>query len=118
MMVVQYFLNADDDTYIFGDEMFECEYNEETNTYIQPFIRQDGDRIIKFYRDEQFFVVYKNAMLIEIVKTMTCWSDDVIHYKLNNGVAYEYDETYHGRPHKKGEVCDVDFSEFISKNGL
>jgi hypothetical protein len=49
---------------------------------------------------------------------MTCWSDDVIHYKLNNGVAYEYDEIYHGRLHKKDEVCDIDFSEFIKKNRL
>ena len=118
MNVVQYFLEADDDTYLFGDKMFKCEYDEKTNTHIQPFVRQENGKIIKFYRNKNFFAVYENASLVEVIKTMTCWSDDVVAYKLKDGVAYEYDEVYHGRPYKKGEVCDIDFSDFIRANGL
>ena len=118
MKVVPYFLESDDDTYLFGDKMFECQYEEDTNTYIQPFIRQEKSKTIKFYRDKRFFAVYENASLTEVIKTMTCWSDDVVAYKLKDGVAYEYDEIYHGRPYKKGEVCNVDFSKFISENKL
>lgn len=118
MNVVQYFLEADDDTYIYGDLMFECEFDEQSNTYIQPFFRQDNETIIKFYRDKRFFGIYKNNSLVEIIKTMTCWSDDVVAYKLKDGVAYEYDEVYHGRLYKKGEICDIDFSDFIRANGL
>ena len=118
MKVVPYFLEIDDDTYIFGNKMFKCEYDEDTNTYIQPFVRREKKKIIKFYRDKHFFAIYKNASLVEIVKTMTCWSDDVIAYKLKDGVAYEYDEVYHGRPYKMKEVCNVDFKEFIRNNKL
>ena len=118
MKVVQYFLEADDDTYIYGNKMFKCEYDEESNTYMEPFVRKEKGKVIKFYREEQFFAVYENAVLTEIIKTMTCWSDDVVAYKLKDGVAYEYDEIYHGRPYKKGEVSNKDFGEFISKYGL
>lgn len=118
MKVVPYFLESDDDTYLFGDKMFECQYEEDTNTYIQPFIRQEKSKTIKFYRDKRFFAVYENAVLTEIIKTMTCWSDDVIAYKLEDGIAYEYDEIYHGRPRKNGEACCVDFTMFICENKL
>ena len=118
MKVVQYFLEADDDTYIFGDKWFNCEYDENTDVHFEPFIRQEDSKTIKFYRNKKFFAVYENASLVEIIKTMTCWSDDVIAYKLKDGVAYEYDEVYHGRPYKKKEVCNVDFKEFIRNNEL
>ena len=118
MKVVQYFLEADDDTYIYGDKMFECQYVEETNTYIQPFVRQENEKVIKFYRDKQFFAVYENAVLTEIIFTMTCWSDDIVSYNLKDGVAYEYNENYHGRPYKRNVVCNKDFSKFISEHGL
>jgi len=118
MITVDYYLNADDDTYIYGDLMFQCEYDERTNTYIQPFIRKDGDKIIKFYDDKHLFVVYENAEIVEITMTMSCWSDDYIVYKIKDRKAYKYHENYHGRPSKIDEPCDIDFSEFIRDNGL
>jgi hypothetical protein len=116
-MMLNYFLEADDDTYIYGDLMFECEFDE-TNEPIQPFIRREGDKVIKFYRDKRYFVIYENNEIVEIIATMTCWSDDVIIYKIKNNNAYQYDEFYHGRPYKKNEVCNIDFSNIISENNF
>lgn len=116
--MVRYFLNADDDTYIYGDKMFKCKVCKDTNAYIEPFIRKEKRKIIKFYRKKQFFAVYENTVLTEIIRTMTCWSDDVIVYKIKDKFAYKYDETYHGRPYKKDEACCIDFSDFIRENGL
>lgn len=118
MVFVRYFLNADDDTYIYGDKMFECDYSDETDEYIQPYIRMEKNKIIKFYRNKRFFVVYENDKIVEIIKTMTCWSDDVVAYKLKDNIAYSYDEVYHGRPYKSNEECSVDFNEFIRTHGL
>lgn len=115
---MNYFLHADDDTYIYGDKMFKCNYCKETNEYIQPYIRKERKRIIKFYRDKRFFVVYENHKIVEIIKTMTCWSDDTIAYKLRDNIAYCYDEIYHGRPYKVNEECNIDFNDFIRANGL
>jgi hypothetical protein len=49
---------------------------------------------------------------------MTCWSDDYTSYKINDGIAYEYDENYHGHPSKRNEPCNIDFTGFIRENGL
>jgi hypothetical protein len=117
-MISEYFLEADDDTYIYGNKMFECEFCEETQTYIQPFIRKENNKIIKYFRDEHFFVIYENAEIIEIVKTSTCWSDDFIAYKIKNQIAYQFDKNYHGRPCNRNKECNIDFSEFIKEYKL
>lgn len=113
-----YFLDADDDTYIYGDLMFQSKYCKDTQTYIQPYIRMDENKIVKFYRSKRFFVVYEDDKIVEIIRTMTCWSDDSIAYKLKDNIAYSYSEIYHGRPHKSNEECSIDFNEFIRTNGL
>lgn len=113
---MKYFLEANDDTYIYGNKMFECDYSN--NIPIQPFIRVENNKTIKFYRDKQFFVVYENDKIVEIIKTMTCWSDDTVAYKLKDNIAYSYNEVYHGRPYKTNEKCSIDFSEFITANNL
>ena len=117
-MTSKFFLEPDDDTYIYGDEWFVCDYDKETGTYIQPYVRREENKTIKFYRDKCFFVIYEGSEIIEIIKTMTCWSDDVIAYKVKNGVAYEYSEVYHGRTVKIDEVCNVDLNKFIGDNEL
>ena len=113
-----YLLEADDDTYHYGGKMFKCYVCENTNTYIEPFIRKEKKKLIKFYRKKRFFAVYENTVLTEIIRTMTCWSDDVIVYKIKDNIAYKYDETYHGRPYKKDEACSIDLSNFIRENNL
>jgi hypothetical protein len=115
-MIVKYFLEADDDTYLYGDKMFECEFDG--TSYIQPFVRREGKKLIKFYQDKHFFVVYEDGEITEIIRTMTCWSDDVIAYKIKNQVAYKFDEVYHGHPHVKDCECNIDFSEFIKEKGV
>jgi hypothetical protein len=116
--MVKYFLYADDDTYIYGDKMFKCKYCYNTNTYIEPYYRKEKNKLIKFYRKKQFFVIYEDCKITEIIFTMTCWSDDFSSYKLKDNVAYECDKNYHGRPFKRKEPCNIDFTEFIRENGL
>ena len=116
--MVKYYLEIDDDTYIYGNKYFKCKYCKETETYIQPYIRKENGKTIKFFRDKRFFVVYENGLLIEIIATMTCWSDDYIAYKIRDNIAYELDENYHGRPVKRKEQCNIDFSGFIRNNDL
>lgn len=116
--IVKYFLESDDDTYYYGDDTYECEFCEETNTYIQPFVRKENNKLIKFYRNKRFFVIYENSKIIEIIYTMTCWSDDFVSYKIKDNVAYEYDKNYHGRPCNRNEPCNIDFSKFIQDNDL
>ncbi len=114
-MMLNYFLEADDDTYIYGDKMFKCEFDE-NNQPVEPFIRKENNKVIKFYRGKQYFIINENEKVIEIVFTMTCWSDDIIIYKVENNIALKYDERYHGRYYKKNEDCKIDFSTFISNN--
>jgi hypothetical protein len=116
--MIKYFLESDDDTYIYGDKIFKCKYCYKTNSYIQPFIRKEKKKLIKFYRDKRFFVIYEDSKITEIIQTMTCWSDDYTSYKINDGIAYEYDENYHGHPSKRNEPCNIDFTGFIRENGL
>lgn len=113
--MIDYFLNSDDYTYIYGDLMFKCEYCKTSNTYIEPFIRKENNKIIKFYKEKKCFIIYENNELTEIIKVMTCWSDDYIAYKIKDNIAYSYNEVYHGREYKKDELCNIDFNEFISK---
>ena len=116
--MVKYYLAEDDDTYIYGNKVYECDYCSDTKTYLEPFIRKEKNVLIKFYRDKNFFVIYRNDKIIEIIKTMTCWSDDYVSYKIRDKVAYEYDENYHGRPSKRREPCEVNFTKFICDNNL
>jgi hypothetical protein len=116
--MVKYYLEADDDTYIYGDKVYECEYCSNTKKYLEPYIRREKNKLIKFYRDSQYIIIYENDVLTEIIKTMTCWSDDYVSYKIRDKVAYEYDKNYHGRPCKRNAPCEVDFSQFISDNNL
>jgi len=110
-MMLNYFLEADDDTYIYGDKWYECEFKNDKP--IQPFIRKEGNKVIKFYRDKKYFIIYENEKVIEVIATMTCWSDDVKIFKIKDNIAYEFDENYHGRPYKRNEVCNIDFSKFL-----
>lgn len=116
--MVKYYLEADDDTYIYGNKVYECNYCSDTKKYLEPYIRKEKNKLIKFYRDKKYFVIYHNDEIIEIIKTMVCWSDDYVSYKIRNKVAYEYDENYHGRALKRNEPCEIDFTNFIGENDL
>lgn len=111
------FIEGDDDTYIYGD----LDYIVETNGDIQiePYIMEEYGKVIKFYRKKRFFAIYQNNVLTEIINTMTCWSDDYIAYKLRpDGIAYEYDKNYHGRPEKRNTPCNINLNDFIDINNL
>lgn len=112
------FIESDDDTYLYGDLEYTVEFID--GHYIEPYIRKElCGKIIKFYRSKRFFAIYENDILTEIIHTMTCWSDDIVAYKLNpNGIAYSYDEIYHGRPRKQNYPCNHDLNSFIDKHKL
>jgi len=99
--------------------MFQCEYCNETNEYKEPYIYQETvNKKVKLYRSKCFFVIYEDNELIEIIKLMTCWSDDYQRYKIKNNIAYSYDENYHGRPYQRDKECNIDFNDFIIKHNL
>jgi hypothetical protein len=119
MSLVNYYIEADDDTYIYGDNMFQCKYCEETREYKEPFIyKENTKKIVKYYRSKCFFVIYEDNEITDIIKVMTCWSDDYVHYKIKNRFAYIYDENYHGRPYERNKECNIDFNDFIMKHNL
>lgn len=111
------FIEDDDDTYIYGNRDYTVEIID--GVYIEPFIHVELNKIIKFYRKENFFAIYENNILTEIIHTMTCWSDDIIAYKLrSDGIAYEYSEMYHGRPKEINKECNINLNAFIDKFNL
>ena len=117
-MMRQFYLENDDYTYIYGGKMFSAEFDD-NDTPIEPYVRKLAPKkIVKFYPSKNFFVVYVNSIITELIFVMTCWSDDYTAYSIVNNKAITYTECYHGKINKRPQNCDIDFSEFIAKNGL
>lgn len=119
-MLRKFYLENDDYTFIYGGLMFEAEYDESSDTFKEPYIRKEKyNKVIKFYPSKKFFITYdEDNMIDRIVFVMTCWSDDYIDYAVYNKKGIYYHECYHGKINKKRIECDIDFSDFIAKNGL
>ena len=115
---VEVFIEIDDDTYIYGDNIYTIKKID--NVLIEPYILVKDDKIIKLFKSKQYFAVYNsNGLLVELIFVSTCWSDDFNAYKINeNGIAYEITKVYHGRMIKENEQCNIDFNDFIAKNNL
>jgi len=115
---VEIFIESDDNTYIYGDNMYMIKKVD--NVLIEPYILITDNIIVKYFKSEQFFAIYNSdSLLIELVFVSTCWSDDFNAYKINEiGIAYEITKVYHGRMIKKNSQINVDFNEFIAKNNL
>lgn len=113
------FIEIDDDTYMYGDNMFECQYSSKTDIYFEPYIlKKEDNEVIKFYRSKKFFAIYKNDKLVQIVKLQTCRSEDYIVVNLNDGIAYSFTQTIKGRFTSVDKACNDDYTEFIRKNRL
>lgn len=93
-MFVDIFIESDDDTYIYGDRNFKAIVND--GVVCEPYYLKDDDKIISFYRSQGFFIVYVNDKIVNVIYTMTCWSDDFAKYTFNNGILLELFETSHG----------------------
>jgi hypothetical protein len=119
-MIRQFYLEPDDNTYYYGGELFEAEYNPETDELYEPYVRRASkSKTVKFYPSKNLFVVYVNNIIKEIICLMTCWSDDFKAYKLDDKkIASSYRECYHGRRKINPVPCNIDFTEFISDNDL
>jgi len=117
--MIEYFLEMDDDTYYYGDKNFMVRCDKD-GKHIEPYIREEpNNRIVKFYRDKQFFVIYDNNIITEIIYVSTCWSDDIIAYKVRpDKIANYVTEYYHGQPRHIFKECSIDLSDFIAKNDL
>lgn len=117
-MFRSFYLEEDDNTFIYGGLVFKAEYDEINDKYLEPYIRHDANKIIKYYPSKNIFITYNSDNKIErIVFTMTCWSDDYRDYSLYNNKGIYYYECYHGIIQRRKE-CNVDFNEFIASNGL
>ena len=114
----EFILEARDDTYIFGDLTFKADFNEEQQIFNEPYIREDGETMINYYPSKKLFVIYYDNVIVKIIFTSTCWSDDFIEYYICDNVAFSCNENYHGRPRKINHRCNIDMSEFITTNNL
>lgn len=114
----QIYIDIDDDTYKYGGNTFECQYSKVIDTYLEPFILKKDNKVIKFYRSNKFFAIYKNDKLIKIIKVMTCWSEDYIILKINDGIAYNITQTAKGRFISLEQPCNIDYSDFIREYDL
>lgn len=118
-MMRSFYLEEDDNTYIYGGDLFEAEYNPETDELLEPYIRRASkSKTIKYFPSKNLFVVYVNQNIREIIFVMTCWSDDFRAYKVVDNISTSYRECYHGRRNKEDKPCDINFSDFIRDNGL
>ena len=112
-----FFLDNDDDTYIYGGLKFTSQYNK--RKLIEPYIHKETEnKYIKFYRSKRFFVIYIDNYITEIIFTMTCWSDDFIAYKLKDNIAYSFSERYHGIYFTENQPCNINLTDFITDNCL
>ena len=85
------YIIEDDDTHIYGNNTFYY-YNMK-----EPYMLDLEDNIhVKYFKSRNLFIVYKNSEICEIIYTNTCWSDDIISYKINNKNVISYYERYHG----------------------
>lgn len=93
-MFIDVFVETDDNTYIYGDRYFKALANDGVAS--EPFFLKDNDEIIAFYPSQNLFIVYIDSNIVNVIYTMTCWSDDYAKYTFNNGVLSELYETSHG----------------------
>jgi len=113
----EFLLDDDEDTYIYGGLKFTAQSIE--GELVEPYIHMETEnKCIKFYRTKRFFVVYVDNSITEIIFTMTCWSDDFKAYKLKDNIAHSFSERYHGIYSTENKLCDIDFTDFITENGL
>lgn len=118
-MIVQFYLENDDYTYIYGGRLFKAEVDATTGEKLEPYIRKaSSTKTIRFYPSKRLFVVYMNNIISELIFVMTCWSDDYKAYVVNDNIATSFKECYHGRPNPNPTACNIDFTEFIRDNGL
>ena len=115
----EFVLEAKDDTYIYGDLTFKADFDEEKQKFKEHYVREeDENSIVKYYPSKKLFVVYFDNDIVKIIFTSTCWSDDFVEYYVLNNVAFLCNENYHGRPRKTNYECNIDLTEFITKNNL
>jgi hypothetical protein len=118
-MVVQFYLENDDHTYIYGGRLFTAEVDDSTGEMLEPYIRKASPvKTIRYYPSKRLFVVYINNIITELIFVMTCWSDDYKAYVIFNNIATSLKECYHGRPNITPIACNIDFSNYIRDNGL
>lgn len=117
--MIKHLLELDDDTYHYGNLIFMVRCDNEGN-HIDPYIRNEpNNRVVKFYKNKDFFVIYDNDVITEIIYVSTCWGGDHIAYNLGpDKIAYAETEYYQGRPKHFYKECRIDLSDFIAQNEL
>ena len=116
--IKQIYIDLDDDTYKYGGNTFECQYCKKTDTYLEPYILKKDNKVIKFYRSNKFFAIYKNDKLTKIIKVMTYWSEDYIIRRIKDGIVYNITQTAKGKFIHLEQPCNIDYTYFIKKHGL
>jgi prepilin-type processing-associated H-X9-DG protein len=103
------FVESDDNTYLYGDRYFKALSVD--GVLREPYYLKDNDEIIAFYPSQDLFVVYVNSNIVNVIYTMTCWSDDYAKYSFVDGVLTELFETSHG-----GRSVTVSFVDGVASS--
>ena len=112
-----FFLEENDDTYLFSNLEFTAECDGDI--LLEPYTHKETDtKTIKYYPSKNLFVAYDNNIIVQMVFTSTCWSDDYEAYNIENNIGVSYTECYHGKPNFTAKECNKDFSNFIRENNL
>lgn len=118
-MIVQFYLEEDDYTYIYGGRLFKAEFDPVKNEFLEPYTRKASPiKTIKFYPSKNLFVVHTNNVITELIFVMTCWSDDYEAYVIQNNIGTSYMECYHGLKKIAPILCNIDFTDYIRVNNL
>lgn len=117
--MVKHLLELNEDTYHYSNLIFMVRCDKD-GKHIDPYIRNEpNNRIVKYYKNKNFFVIYDNDIITEIIHVSTCWAGDHINYHLGpDQIAYAETEYYHGRPKHFYKECNIDLKQFIVDNEL
>jgi hypothetical protein len=108
-------VNADDDTYAYGD--MECELDA-NGKGIEPFIYKDGNRTIECFVSKHVYIEKEDNKLTKVVHTSTSWSDDWDTYTIKDDKVVHLESTEHGMNRRyiyytDGIASDIEYSRRV-----
>jgi hypothetical protein len=117
------YIEDDDDTYLYGDKEY-IAFTED-DEILEPYYYFDkmNDNIVNYYPSNHKFIIYdKNYNIIELVHTMTCWSDDYQLFRFTDNKVIEHEDTYRGLNkvniyYENDKIIDIKYNGRIFRNG-
>ena len=99
--LIPVYLESDDDTYVSGN-MYA--FSGEQGEPIEPYYYHCNNTMVKCYPSRHIYLEYESTILIKIVYTLTCWSDDISIYYIDDWKIWK---SFHTHGHKSTTYYDV-----------